>query len=942
MPPGVGYGLALHVNLPPPEKPVSPRRPARPAVLVVGASRFCAALEAAGLEVREARERAGVEPSAESDLDPGADPEVHVVLLEAARVPKEEDLRRTLERGVPVFVLLARADREQRLAGLRAGAYDVSDADGDPDELALRVARVARLVLAKDEARVDADRMGRLLDDRAREHERRTRELLENAAIVAVTLDLEGRVTFANRTALEILGRAWPEVEGRPWFDVAVPVGARASTVAAFRSLLAGATGPRLHENPLIGADGQERLIEWSNSLLHDAEGRVEGTASVGREVTAERRAHAQMRVADVAIDIAEIGISFVDLEGTLTRVNRAFLDLWGIEHATDALGRHASEFWESVSEAQEILARMPLTSRVDTELVAKTARGPRIVRLRGSLIRDADGEPRGGMGTFHDVTDLRRAEARFLEAQRIAHVGSWEWNHESDTAYWSDEVFRIFRVDPATFVPSLARFMDLVHETDQLQIERAIDQAYATGTCELDHRIHCGDGTTRWVHEKAEVQKDSQGRTVGLVGTVQDITDHKRLEEQLAASQKIEAVGRLAGGVAHDFHNLLTVISSAGHLIEGTGQLTGESTDDLRQIIDAADRAAKLTQQLLAFGRRQVLAPTSLDVNEVLLSIKQMLRRVIGEDVAVRMCLSKDVPRVLADRTQLEQVLMNLIVNARDAMPTGGTLTLRTGRSHVTEPEPGSPLQPGEYVSVEVVDTGIGMDAEVQARIFQPFFTTKEQGMGTGLGLATCYGIVHQSGGAIEVRSELGRGSSFTVVLPFSPAGVRERASARDLLAPSALGTQRILLVEDDPQVRVIATRCLEQAGFSVVTAADGLEGLDHLRHADHGIALVLTDVVMPSMSGADFARRARLELGARVPFVFMTGYTDDTALRYGIEAGGASIVRKPFTPDVIVREVCRVLGSVDGTERDAGQGGSSPLSEGSCTAPGPRGPRK
>ena len=411
--------------------------------------------------------------------------------------------------------------------------------------------------------------------------------------------------------------------------------------------------------------------------------------------------------------------------------------------------------------------------------------------------------------------------------------------------------------------------------------------------------------------------------RVAGVFGIARDLTLQRTLEAQLRQAQKMEAVGRLAGGVAHDFNNLLTVIQNYGTLIADEVAEGSEIRADLDEILRASARAAELTRQLLAFGRKQVLQPRLLDANEQVSSVAGMLRRVIGEDIALETELFPGVWSAFADPGQLEQVLMNLAVNARDAMPDGGTLRLRTANATVCGPTLARPgLVAGDYVSIVVEDTGHGIDAATLPHIFEPFFTTKPPGEGTGLGLATVYGIVKQSDGYIYVDSAPGRGSRFTIFLPRAAASAAAPSGAA---ASPALprGSETILLVEDEAAVRAVARRMLEALGYTVREAASGAEALRLAAEDGGGVDLVLTDVVMPEQNG-----RALVEqLLARWPALralFMSGYTDDEILRRGLTEPGSLFLEKPFTAARLSSAVRRALDERDGAPRGRSSGGA------------------
>ena len=395
------------------------------------------------------------------------------------------------------------------------------------------------------------------------------------------------------------------------------------------------------------------------------------------------------------------------------------------------------------------------------------------------------------------------------------------------------------------------------------------------------------------------EPLRDSDGQVSGAICMSLDITDRKQLEEQLRQAQKMEAVGRLAGGIAHDFNNLLMVIQGYSDLL--VERLPGG--DPLRrnaeQIQMASQRASSLTRQLLAFSRKQMLAPKILNVQSVVAEMEKILRRLIGEDIQLETSSAPDLGLVKADRSQIEQVILNLAVNARDAMPQGGRLTIETANVELDSSysHPPAVLSPGRYVMLAVTDNGCGMDAETQAHVFEPFFTTKEKGKGTGLGLATVYGVVKQSGGYVWVYSEPGRGTSFKIYLPrieetAVPAG---RDSKSDMQIPQR-GSETILLVEDEKGVRELAREYLASSGYTVIEAEDGHTALELAAMHVGQIHLLLTDVVMPGISGRELAERVS-QIRPGIKIIYMSGYTDQAVVHHGILQNDAVLLQKPFT---------------------------------------------
>ena len=393
-------------------------------------------------------------------------------------------------------------------------------------------------------------------------------------------------------------------------------------------------------------------------------------------------------------------------------------------------------------------------------------------------------------------------------------------------------------------------------------------------------------------------------------IAFVTDISQRKALEQRLMHAQKMEAVGRLAGGVAHDFNNMLTVISGYGAMVLEELARQDPLRVHIQEIMAAANRASTLTAQLLAFGRRQIIRPEVIDLNEVVGRTERMLRRLIGEDITLHLVLQADVGSIKADPSHVEQAIVNLVINSRDAMPEGGRITIETGAVLLDESyaRTHAGVQPGEFVMIAVTDTGHGMDTELQRRIFEPYFTTKEQGKGTGLGLATVYGTIKQGGGDIWVYSELGKGTTFKLYFPKVPDLLHE-PSAASTTPPAQLGNETILVVEDEPSVREMTVKMLKKLGYVTIAAASGPEALDMCKSYNGHIALLLTDVVMPNMNGnqlADTLLASRPDL--RV--LYLSGYTENSVIHHGILDSSVAFLPKPFSRDALAAAIRDVLG--------------------------------
>ena len=433
----------------------------------------------------------------------------------------------------------------------------------------------------------------------------------------------------------------------------------------------------------------------------------------------------------------------------------------------------------------------------------------------------------------------------------------------------------------------------------------RKVHELYSEPEAESFDVLQFKDGR---VYERSSKPQRVAGTVVGRVWSFRDVTARLQLEAQLRQSHKMEAIGALAGGVAHDFNNVLTVIRGHVEMLMADARLAEDQRADLAQVYDAAERAMRLTRQLLAFSRKQMMHPVVLDLTAVVREIEPMLRRLIGEDIVISVTECDDA-RILADRAQLEQILLNLVVNARDAMPDGGTISIAI--QHHEEGEDrcisgGATIPAGSYVSLRVRDTGQGIPSEWRDRIFEPFFTTKDDRHGTGLGLATVYGIVKQSNSFIEVESDVDAGTTFTILFPLAQDQATARRSTEVAVVPR--GTETILVVEDEEAVRRFVQRALTQGGFTVIAAGNAAEALELARRNTDTIDVVLSDVVMPGMGGTQLVQELR-DLGITAPVIYMTGYTDDEMIRRGVVQSRMFVLQKPFTRPELISAVQRLL---------------------------------
>jgi PAS domain S-box-containing protein len=647
---------------------------------------------------------------------------------------------------------------------------------------------------------------------------------------------------------------------------------------------------------------------------------RIEANDRTERELSRERDFSATV------LDTVSSLVLVIDPEGRVLRFNRCCEAVSGFA-AREVVGR---PFWEillppgDVDHQRESFGRLVASGGASVdENPWRTRHGEeRHIRWTNTPVLDAAGAVAYLVSTGLDVTEERRSR-RELEATEqklrgiLDSIDDFVWSQRADTRemiFVSPSFERVYGIPADALLRNTRVWLETVHPDDRERVESFVPRLEATGRAAMEYRIVRPDGSVRWVHDKAWAVRDASGRLERFDGIARDITDQKSLEEQLRQSQKLEAVGLLAGGIAHDFNNLLTAIGGYAELLAARLTADRENRASAEAISRAAERAASLTRQLLAFGRKQVLQPKVFNPNRLIAEMEPLIRRLIGEDIDLSVEAAEDLGDVHADPGQLEQVLMNLVVNARDAMPRGGGLVIRTGNVEVDGgvPRDDRGLTEGSYVAVTVADSGEGMDDAVRSRVFEPFFTTKPMGKGSGLGLSTAYGIVRQSGGHIELRSTKGDGTTFRVLLP-RYAG--RRSAEPPAAAPRSfpVASETVLVVEDEPSVLDLAREFLEMEGYRVLAAGNGVEALGLLRRHRRDIAVLVTDVVMPQLGGLELVEAIAPE-APDLPVVFMSGYAEAVVRLEGALANGAAFVQKPFTSAVLCQAVREALTRVQG----------------------------
>jgi PAS domain S-box-containing protein len=757
-----------------------------------------------------------------------------------------------------------------------------------------------------------------------RDSEERFRLVARATRDVVWDWDLRTNALWWNEAVQSLLGYTGEEVgcDVSWWYDRIHP-DERQRVIGRILEVVGGTEAFWSDEYRFRRADGSYAHFFDRGHVLRDESGRPIRMIGSRVDVTERKRIEAERRHAQqflqTVLDNIDAGVVACDADGQLTLFNRVARD-WhgkGSEQVPPEAWPERFNLFRPDGRTPLQADEVPLYRVLQGEVVRNVevmivppGGSPRVVLVNGHPVNSADGRLKAAVVTAQDVTARRDAEQRIREQAALlekAHDAVLIRDRDDIIVFWNRGAERLYGWTAEEAIGKNAD--DLLYDDEPsllLDVTRhmVVEQGEWFGELQKVDR----NGNKVFVMSSWTLLRDDAGQPLSTLVIETDVTERKKLEGQLLQAQRMEAIGTLAGGVAHDFNNLLTVIIGSGEVVAA-----GLAVDDPRrglvtEMLKAGERAAALTRQLLAFSRKQILAPRLLDLNDLVRETKQLLCRLIGEDVVLTTSLGPDLGRVQADPTQLEQVLMNLVVNARDAMPTGGCITLETCNFDLdrscTQIHAG--LTPGSYVMLAVSDTGTGMDEATMAQIFQPFFTTKEAGKGTGLGLATVHGVVKQSGGHIEVYSELGHGTVFKVYLP----RLDERAAVLGTvpLPPVRRGTETVLLAEDEEGVRSLVRIALESHGYTVLMAQDGEEAIQISEQHPGPIHLLVTDVVMPKMSGRQLADCLTQRLpGLRI--LYVSGYTQDAIVRHGVLHSSVAFLQKPFAPTTLARTVREIL---------------------------------
>ena len=744
--------------------------------------------------------------------------------------------------------------------------------------------------------------------------EMRYRRLFEAARDGILILDaVTLRITDVNPFMTELLAYSRADFLGKELWEIGLFSDKEASQTV-FRELQESGY-IRYEDLPLQTRHGESREVEFVSNV-YEEDGHQVIQCNI-RNITERKRVEEALRESEERykdlIDSAFDGVVIIK-ERIISSANRSFAEIFGYT-AEELIGMDVLK----LTSEPEFVRSQIATNEPRYETIGLKKDGTLINIEVSAKTCLYEGEP-ARLSAVRDITERKRAEEQLCRQLDFTEAIT---SSLGEGLYALDKNGRVMFMNPAAELGLGWKQEELAGQNmhEVIHFQRADRTPRSSEDCPLLGVLKSGQ--TVKVESDAFTRKDgtifpvsytaspiiTEDQIIGAVLAFHDITERITLEEQFRQSQKMEAVGQLAGGVAHDFNNLLTVINGYSDLTLARLQAEDPLRRNLEEIRKAGDRAAALTRQLLAFSRKQVLQPKVFNLNSIVSDLERMLRRLIGEDLELRTVLESDLGSIKADPGQIEQIIMNLVVNARDALPQGGKLTIETKNVSLDDDYTKHHIAvvPGPFVMLAVSDTGIGMDEQTKARIFEPFFTTKLAGKGTGLGLSTVYGIVKQSGGNILVYSEAGRGTTFKVYLPRVDEGDQEyKRSAESVEDLQGSGT--ILLAEDEEMVRTLASQVLEMYGYQVLEAANGGAALLICERHKERIHLLITDVVMPEMSGPELADRLA-QLRPKMKVLFMSGYTDDAIVHQGVLDEGTPFIQKPFAPDDLARKVKEVL---------------------------------
>ncbi len=743
--------------------------------------------------------------------------------------------------------------------------------------------------------------------------------LLDAVGESVIITDLEGRIRSWNRGATAIFGYAADEMLGRTP-AVLYPDETSDRLARDLDRILAGEdfVGEWLGRRK----DGRQVWVEIRTSAVRDGAGRPVGFLGVAKDITERKQSRAELArnqaQLELITDTAPAYIVQCDVHSRFIFVNKAYAARFGLT-PEEVVGK---QVWEIVgrkgyASLESPIARVLAGKRVEFEMeIPYETIGPHYIQCAYAPQFGADGAVVGFVGVITDIGERKRAEASLREsdarlelARGAAGLTIWEWEPDTGLTTYTPEFCALYGLPPGSPPLTYESWRERVHPDDCDRVIEDLEAALAgSRPYDTEYRVVWADGSIRWIAARGRMLLRVEGRPARMIGVNFDVTRRREAELQLRQLDRLETVARLAGGVAHEANNQMTVVSGAAAFILRREDLPDAVRDDAVHIQQAAERTATITQQLLAFSRRQVLQSRVLDLNAAIRGFEAIMRRTVGEDIRLGVILQQDVGRVRIDEGQLQQVLLNLTLNARDAMPEGGHLTLETKEATLegAGEADGVRIRAGSYVELSVRDTGVGMDDRTLAHIFEPFFTTKGVGRGTGLGLSTVYGIVKQSNGYVFAESAAGQGTTLRILLPVA---TEQPSAAHRERADGGRGSgETVLIVDDEPVVRAMMRRSLRDAGYNVLEAESGQVALE--RAGGHGgqIHALVSDLAMPGMRGRELARTLT-QLRPDLRVLFVSGFAGDEVERLGLLEAGRPFLSKPFSPELLVDRVRQLL---------------------------------
>lgn len=734
-------------------------------------------------------------------------------------------------------------------------------------------------------------------------------------------VDTEGRILFANEVFARIVGRAIPEIVGK-FLSSLLPTAAASRWKTRMNEVITSGIAVTFEE-----LQNGRHLEHYLHPLL-DASGACVQLALFSIDGTERRHMETALRQSEEKFkelfENAPIGYHEIDVEGRIVNVNRTELEMLGY-HREEMVGRFVWQFtMDPTASQRRVLAKLaeklPVSKNMERKYLRKDGSSLNVL-LEERLLKDEDEKITGLLTVLQDITERKYAEEELHESEERFKTILYSIG---DGVITTDVHAIVLQMNPVAesmtgWTESQARgrtiteVFNIVNEDSGVIVENPVTRVLREGVVVglANHTVLISiDGTRRPIADSGAPIRNDRGETTGVVLVFNDQSDRKTLQAQLAQSQKMEAIGRLAGGVAHDFNNIIAIILGYAKLLEQELSPLDPIVRKVEAIINAAERSAALTKQLLAFARKQVVTPVTLNLNEALSTINNMLTRLVGEDVALTVRPGKDLWNIRIDPSQVDQVLANLATNARDAIADVGTIAIETANIAIDDAYCKDHLDfhPGEFVMLAFSDTGYGVDKATLSRIFEPFFTTKPKGEGSGLGLATVFGIVKQNNGFINVYSEIGKGTTFKIYFP-RDVGKVDAPAERNREIPLK-GNETILVVEDEEQLLDLAKSALEAYGYTVYTAKSPGDAIVLCERTDTTFNLLITDVVMPGMNGKELKERLDV-LRPHMQVIFMSGYTADIVAHRGLLDEKIDFLQKPFTPLTLARKVREVLNS-------------------------------